>query len=85
MHGPKILEPLEVLGVEAFGESSVLLWVRLKTVPIQQWTVGRELRRRIKIAFESRGVQFPPRPVTVRLTSAGHRSRDEDLSAIEKA
>ena len=85
VHGPNILEALEVVGVEAFGESSVLLRVRIKTVPIQQWTVGRELRRRIKIAFESRGVQFPPRPVTVRLTSAGHRSRDEDLSAIEKA
>ena len=67
VHGPNILEPLEVLGVEAFGESSVLLRVRIKTVPIQQWNMGRELRRRIKIAFEKRGVQFPPRPVTVRL------------------
>ena len=85
LHGPNILEPLEVLGVEAFAESSVLLRVRIKTVPIQQWNVGRELRRRIKIAFEARGVQFPPRPVTVRLTRAGQRVRDEDVSTVEKA
>jgi hypothetical protein len=47
--------------------------------------VGRELRRRIKIAFESRGVQFPPRPVTVRLTRAGQSVRDDDLSTVDKA
>jgi small conductance mechanosensitive channel len=77
VHGPKILEPLEVLGVEAFGEVSVQLRVRLKTVPIQQWSVGREFRRRIKLAFEARGIEFPHRPVTVRLAGARRPSADE--------
>jgi small conductance mechanosensitive channel len=83
-HGSNILEPLEVLGVEAFGEASVQLRVRIKTVPIQQWTVGREFRRRIKLAFEARGIEFPARPVTVRLRRPGQPNAEE-LSAAEKA
>ena len=67
VHGPNILEALEALGVETLGESSVTLRVRIKTVPIQQWNVGRELRRRIKIAFEARGIDFARRAFTVRL------------------
>jgi len=85
VHGPNILEPLEVVGVEAFGESSVQFRIRIKTVPIQQWGVGRELRRRIKTAFEKRGVQFPPRPVTVRLKTAIVSTQDEeDTPTTEK-
>ena len=85
LHGPNILEPLEVLGVEAFGESSILFRVRIKTVPIQQWGIARELRRRIKAAFEKRGVQFPPRPVTIRLkTATGSAQDEEDTPTIEK-
>jgi small-conductance mechanosensitive channel len=83
VYGSHILEPLEVLGVEAFGEASVQLRVRIKTVPIQQWSVGREFRRRIKRAFEARGIEFPHRPVTVRLKGAG-RTSAEDIPA-EKA
>jgi small conductance mechanosensitive channel len=83
VQGSHILEPLEVLGVEAFGEASVQLRVRIKTVPIQQWTVGREFRRRIKLAFEARGIDFPSRPVTIRLKSPG-RPGAEELPAAEK-
>jgi moderate conductance mechanosensitive channel len=85
VHGPNILEPLEVLGIEAFGESSVLLRVRIKTVPIQQWGVGREFRRRIKLAFEARGIEFPLRHLTVRLEGDGRPLNVEDLPAAEKA
>lgn len=80
VHGSHILEPLEVLGVESFGETSVQLRVRIKTVPIQQWSVGREFRRRIKLAFEARGIEFPHRPVTVRLKGVG-RTSAEDMPA----
>ena len=84
VHGPNILEPLEVLGVEAFGESSVLLRVRIKTVPIQQWNVGREFRRRIKMAFEARGIEFPSRPVTVRLEGSDRPRRATKTSPPPK-
>jgi small-conductance mechanosensitive channel len=55
----KILGPLEVLGVDSFADSAVILKVRLKTIPIQQWTVAREYRRRIKKAFDEKGIEIP--------------------------
>jgi small conductance mechanosensitive channel len=57
--GPNILEPLEILGVDDFGESQVTIKLRIKTLPIKQWEVGRELRRRIKITFDARGIEIP--------------------------
>jgi small-conductance mechanosensitive channel len=84
VHGPNILEPLEVLGVESFSEMSVLLRVRIKTVPIQQWNVGREFRRRIKLAFEARGIDFPSRNLTVRLEGLDRPLTTKDLPETEK-
>lgn len=57
--GPNILAPLEIAGVDGFGESAVMLKMRLKTVPLKQWEVGRELRRRIKKAFDKHGIEIP--------------------------
>lgn len=57
--GPSILTPLEVLGVDDFTDSAVTIKIRLKTVPLKQWMVGRELRRRIKKAFDARGIEIP--------------------------
>ena len=54
-----ILEPLEILGVNDFGDSAVTIKVRIKTVPLKQWMIGRELRRRIKKAFDARGIEIP--------------------------
>jgi small-conductance mechanosensitive channel len=62
-----ILEPLEVLGVDAFKASEVTLRFRIKTLPLRQWDVGRELRRRIKKAFDAQGIQIPGPQMTVRL------------------
>ena len=58
---PSILEPLEVLGVDAFKATEVTLRFRIKTLPLKQWDVGRELRRRIKKAFDAAG-HPDPRP-----------------------
>ena len=54
-----ILEPLQILGVEQFGESQLVIRVIVKTVPLKQWEVGRELRRRIKNRFDEKGIQIP--------------------------
>jgi moderate conductance mechanosensitive channel len=54
-----ILEPIEILGVESLGDSQVKIQMRFKTRPLQQWTVGRELRRRIKNTFDSQGIEIP--------------------------
>lgn len=55
----KILEPIEIFGVDDFGDSAVVIKARLKTRPIEQWTVGREYRRRLKKTFDARGIEIP--------------------------
>ena len=54
-----ILEPLEMLGVDQFAESAVIIKCRIKTKPIQQWRIGREMNRRIKNTFDARGIEMP--------------------------
>jgi small conductance mechanosensitive channel len=55
----KILEPMEIFGLDSFGDSAVIIKARLKTRPIEQWTVGREYRRRLKQAFDARHIEIP--------------------------
>ena len=57
--GKDMLEPLEVLGLERFDDSAVIIRARLKTRPIQQWRIGREFNRRIKKVFDERGIEIP--------------------------
>jgi len=64
---PFILEPLEVIGVDAFEESAVRLKVRIKTAALKQWLVGREFRRRVNQAFQAAGIQMwsPQRTLSI--------------------
>jgi small conductance mechanosensitive channel len=57
--GPLILEPIEVFGVNEFANSAVVIKARIKTKPIEQWTVGREYRKRLKNAFDQKGIEIP--------------------------
>lgn len=54
-----ILEPLDMLGVDQFGDSAVVIKCRIKTKPIQQWRIGREMNRRIKNTFDAKGIEIP--------------------------
>ncbi|MBI2818469.1 MAG: mechanosensitive ion channel family protein [Acidobacteria bacterium] len=54
-----ILEPVEILGVDQFGDSAVVIKLRIKTLPLQQWSVGREFRRRLKYALDAKGIEIP--------------------------
>jgi len=56
---PLILEPLEILGVDNFGSSEVTIKIMIKTLPLKQFVVGRELRRRIKKTFDEKGIEIP--------------------------
>ncbi len=58
-YGPSMLEPIEILGVDDFADSAVNIKVRLKTLPLQQWNVGREYRRRLKKAFDAERIEIP--------------------------
>lgn len=70
-YGPDILEPLEMLGVDRFADSAVIIKCRIKTKPLQQWRVGREMNRRIKNTFDARGIEMPFPHRTVFLAGEG--------------
>jgi len=57
--GPTILEPIEVLGLDAFGDSAIVIKARIKTQPIKQWMVKRAYNRLLKRAFDARGIEIP--------------------------
>lgn len=84
-----ILAPIEFLGVDQFTGSAVILKARIKTVPIQQWTVGREMNRRMKKRFDELGIEIPfphqsiyfgeaSKPIRVQLERPSH----EEIKAI---
>jgi small conductance mechanosensitive channel len=57
--GAQLVEPPEVPGVEAFGDSAIVVRMMTKTLPLRQFDVGRELRRRIKKRFDAEGIEIP--------------------------
>ncbi len=65
-----ITAPLEVLGVQDFADSAVIIRVMFTTQPVKQWTVGREFRRRVKNTFDAKGIEIPFPHTTVYLGDA---------------
>jgi small conductance mechanosensitive channel len=57
---PDILDDLEILGLDDFAASQTTIKMRIKTTPMKPWQgrMGRELRRRIKKAFDARGIEI---------------------------
>lgn len=54
-----ILEPMEILGLDQFGNSAVVIKTRTKTAPIKQWGVAREFNRRLKKKFDENDIEIP--------------------------
>lgn len=57
--GVYMIEPMEILGIESFAESSVSIRVLFKTLPGHQWPVAREFRKRVKQQFAEAGIEMP--------------------------
>lgn len=57
--GSKILDDLDIAGVEQWGDSAVQLRCRFRVRPLEQWSVRREFLRRLKRAFDERGIEIP--------------------------
>ena len=64
-YSSRILEPVEILGLDRFEDSAVVVRARTKTVPIEQWNVGREFNRRLKQRFDELGIEIPFPHMTV--------------------
>ncbi len=54
-----VLDDPEVLGVQDLAADSVTVRLTVKTAPLQQWTVARALRERIKARFDEDRIEIP--------------------------
>ena len=63
-----IIEEPQIAGIQGFGESAVVIRLMAKTEPGEQFAAARELRGRIKDAFDEAGIEipFPQRTVWVK-------------------
>jgi small conductance mechanosensitive channel len=57
--GARILDDLEIAGVQDWGDSDIVLRCRFKTVALEQWAIRREFLQRIKEAFDAHGIEIP--------------------------
>jgi len=74
-YGRVMIEPMEVFGVDSFTDTTVIIKARFKTLPSQQFSVGREYRRRLKKAFDSEGIELGITPrVAARITATAATS-----------
>jgi small-conductance mechanosensitive channel len=83
--GALVLEEPEMWGVESVSADGVVLRLVVKTQPLQQWAVARELRRRIKERFDAEGVHVahPASAVWVARDAPGPaRPHDDDEDAV---
>ncbi|MDO8990678.1 MAG: mechanosensitive ion channel family protein, partial [Sideroxyarcus sp.] len=62
---PKILEDIDIAGVQEWADSAVVVRCRFKTAALEQWSVRREFLHRLKIAFDARGIEIPYPHLTV--------------------
>jgi len=76
-----ILAPFEIMGVDQLADFAVVIKARFKTLPIQQWLVGREMNRRIKKRFEEANIDmpFPTRTIQLVPEIAGVRNELKEI------
>jgi len=55
----RILQPIEVLGLDKFDDSAIIVKVRIITKPIEQWEIARAYRLKIKEAFDQNNIEIP--------------------------
>ena len=82
-HADSVLAVPEVWGVEDLAADSVVLRMVVKTHPGTQWSAARELRERIKLAFDEQGIEIPFQQRTVWLRR--EPGEDVDLSDVTDA
>jgi small-conductance mechanosensitive channel len=81
-----IIEEPEVTGVEALAPDAITLRVLVKTAPMEQWAVARELRQRVKARFDHEGIEIPfPQRVVWHRDGAPHPGHDDRSGAEANA
>jgi moderate conductance mechanosensitive channel len=74
---PQLDGPVEVPGIEALGDSAMVIRSLIKTQPGSQWNAAREYRRRLKLRFDRENIEipFPQRRVHVHVDESASDSR----------
>jgi moderate conductance mechanosensitive channel len=81
----KILEDLEIAGVEQWADSAIIIRCRLKTVALEQFAVRREFLQQLKMSFDLHGVEIPYPHRTVYTLPAEQASQNKlSKSTIEQ-
>ena len=80
-----ILEPPDLLGVESIDSTGITLRLLLKTQPLKQWDVARELRAQLKRAFDIAGIStgIPREKLEIRWADSAKNQEDSDLENRE--
>ncbi len=76
---PLIIEPPQVLRVDAFADSGIEIKILGDTQPIKQWDVMGELRLRLKRAFDEEGIEIPFPHMT--LVTRGAKATGRNISS----
>lgn len=63
--GPRLLDAVEIAGIDAWAESAIVIKVRFKVRALEQWNVKREFLRRLKYAFDDARIEIPFPHLTV--------------------
>ena len=79
-----MLGDIKSTGVREMDDSAMILRVKFKTIPGEQWTIRREVYHRVQKAFRDSGIEFAHRNVTVYLPPEIQSKRPEDLTDAEK-
>lgn len=90
-YGPRIVQPVSILGLDSFGPLGVTVKLTITTQPGQQWAVGREFRRRVKNRFDAEGIrlsyphttlqwQGAPQPLQLQLEPGGTQALVDTLA-----
>ena len=58
-HAKRILDDLDIAGVNQWADSSVVIRARFRVLPLEQWAVRRDYLRRLKRAFDNEGIEIP--------------------------
>jgi small conductance mechanosensitive channel len=57
--GPRILEDIDIAGIDELGDAGFTVKCRVKVRSLEQWAVRREFLRRLKARFETENIDIP--------------------------
>lgn len=81
----RILEDIEIAGVDKWADSAVIVRCRFKVKPLEQWNVRREFLRRLKRAFAAHGIEIPFPHLTIYAGVGKDGSAPDFAVAVKRA